>query len=85
MKKVIILGGAGFIGLNIVKYLIAQRNYKITIADNLSRGKMDSYLKEIIANENVNFVEGDFTKQSSFNNLDSDYDYCYMLASVVGS
>ena len=31
MKKVIILGGAGFIGLNIVKYLIAQRNYKITV------------------------------------------------------
>ena len=39
MKKVIILGGAGFIGLNIAKYLIANKNYKITIADNLSRGK----------------------------------------------
>ena len=44
MKKVIILGGAGFIGLNVAKYLIAKGNYKITIADNLARGKMDSYL-----------------------------------------
>ena len=33
MKKVIILGGAGFIGLNIARYLIKNRNYKITIAD----------------------------------------------------
>ena len=52
MKKVIILGGAGFIGLNIARYLIKNRNYKITIADNLSRGKMDSYMKEILSNEN---------------------------------
>ena len=84
MKKVIIIGGAGFIGLNIAKYLTANRKYKITIADNLSRGKMDSYLEEIIANENIDFIEGDFTKKSAFNNLDNDYDYCYMLASVVG-
>ena len=29
MKKVIILGGAGFIGLNIAKYLIANKNIKL--------------------------------------------------------
>lgn len=84
MEKVIILGGAGFIGLNIAKYLIEKTSYKITIADNLSRGKMDSYLKEIIANDNVDFIEGDFTKESTFKSLEKDYDYCYMLASVVG-
>lgn len=84
MKKVIILGGAGFIGLNIARYLIKNRDYKITIADNLSRGKMDSYMKEILSNDNVNFIEGDFTKESAYDNLETDYDYCYMLASVVG-
>jgi nucleoside-diphosphate-sugar epimerase len=84
MKKVIILGGAGFIGLNIARYLIKNRKYEITIADNLSRGKMDFYMEEILLNENVNFIEGDFTKESSYDNLEKDYDYCYMLASVVG-
>ena len=84
MKKVIILGGAGFIGLNIARYLIKNRNYEITIADNLSRGKMDSYMEEILSEQNVNFIEGDFTKESAFDNLEKDYDYCYMLASVVG-
>ena len=84
MKKVIILGGAGFIGLNIANYLINKGDYKITIADNLSRGKMDSYLEKIVESKNVNFVEGDFTKETSFTKLDINYDYCYMLASVVG-
>ena len=84
MKKVIILGGAGFIGLNIARYLIKNRNYEITIADNLSRGKMDSYMEEILSEQNVNLIEGDFTKESAFDNLEKDYDYCYMLASVVG-
>jgi len=84
MKKVIIFGGAGFIGLNIARYLIKNRDFKITIADNLSRGKMDSCMNEILSNNNVNFIEGDFTKESAYENLETDYDYCYMLASVVG-
>jgi UDP-glucose 4-epimerase len=84
MKKVIILGGAGFIGINIAKYLLENKDYHITIADNLSRGKMDEYLLDIIDHENVSFIEADFTNSESYLNLDTDYDYCYMLASVVG-
>lgn len=85
MKKVLILGGAGFIGLNIAKYLKKNRDYKITIADNLSRGKMDSYLSELIeSDKNINFIEGDFTTFESFSKLGIGYDYLYMLASVVG-
>ena len=39
VKKVLILGGAGFIGFNLAKSLQKRKNYNITIADNLSRGK----------------------------------------------
>ena len=84
MKKVLIMGGAGFIGFNIAKFLQQKNGYAITIADNLSRGKMDDYLSEFIKYENVNFIEGDFTQQETFNKLDKDYDYFYMLAAVVG-
>lgn len=84
MKKAVILGGAGFIGINIAKYLLKNRDYEITIADNLSRGQMDDYLKDIICHPRVNFIEGDFTISNEFKKLDNDYDYCYMLASVVG-
>lgn len=84
MKKILIMGGAGFIGFNIAKFLQTRDGYHITIADNLSRGKMDDYLSEFIKYKNVNFIEGDFTQQKTFNKLDKDYDYFYMLAAVVG-
>ena len=32
-KKALLIGGAGFIGLNITKYLAENRDYEITIAD----------------------------------------------------
>tara|TARA_B110000008_G_scaffold204426_1_gene203031 strand:- start:36 stop:1055 length:1020 start_codon:yes stop_codon:yes gene_type:complete len=84
MKKVLIMGGAGFIGFNIAKFLQKRDGYQITIADNLSRGKMDGYFVELLEKENVDFIEGDFTKIETFNKLDKDYDDFYMLAAVVG-
>jgi UDP-glucose 4-epimerase len=82
-KKVLIIGGAGFIGMNITKEL-ASKGYQITIADNFFRGKMDEALKSIINKNNISVVSDDFTKQEAFSALDGDYDYVYMLASVVG-
>ena len=84
MKKVLILGGAGFIGFNVAKRLSEREGYDITLADNLSRGKMDDYLKELLKKENVRFIEGDFTSSKTFDLLEKDYDYFYMLAAVVG-
>ena len=62
MKKVLILGGAGFIGFNIANYLSSNKEYQITIADNFSRGKNDAYLEELLSKDNVFLIEGDFTK-----------------------
>lgn len=82
--KVLILGGAGFIGMNIAEKLSTKSSYKITLADNLFRGKKDSYLESLIKKENVNLIIGDFTEPDAFEKLDKDYDQFYMLASVVG-
>ena len=84
MKKVLILGGAGFIGMNITKYLAENREYSITVADNFSRGKLDEDLLDLVNRFGVNIIEGDFTLPSAFDQLRKDYDYMYMLASVVG-
>jgi UDP-glucose 4-epimerase len=83
-KKVLLLGGAGFIGLNISKYLAENRNYEITVADNFSRGKKDEDLMALVDKFGVKILEGDFTMPSAFEQLEKDYDYVYMLASVVG-
>ena len=50
MKKVLITGGAGFIGSNLSNFL-AKKKYKITIIDDLSTGK-----KKNIKNKKINFV-----------------------------
>ena len=86
MKKVLLLGGAGFIGFSIAKYLAEKGGYKITIADNFFRagGKIDSSLQSLIDMHDIRIVTGDFTESKYFLELEKDYDYVYMLASVVG-
>ena len=31
--KVLIIGGAGFVGINLAKFLVKNRSYEITLAD----------------------------------------------------
>jgi len=85
-NKVLLLGGAGFIGYNITKYLAENRDYDITIADNFFRagGKIDELLQKLIDQHNIKVVAGDFTDPDVFDKLEKDYNYVYMLASVVG-
>jgi len=83
-KKVLILGGAGFIGLGIARFLGESRDYSITIADIFSPGQKDPDFDQIIADHSINVIEGDFAKPEMFAQLDNNYDYVYMLASVVG-
>jgi nucleoside-diphosphate-sugar epimerase len=83
-KKVLLLGGAGFIGFNISKYLAENRDYTITIADNFARGKEDDLFTALVKQHSIKVVPGDFTDPKTFDALESDYDQVYMLASVVG-
>lgn len=45
MKKVVVLGGCGFIGSHVAEYLI-QKKYNVIIIDNLSTGNIDNKPKE---------------------------------------
>ena len=86
MKKVLLLGGAGFIGFSIAKYLAQKGIYKITIADNFFRadGKIDSSLQSLIDKYDIRIISADFTESHHYQKLEKDYNYVYMLASVVG-
>jgi len=84
MKEVLILGGAGFIGYNIVRYLAENRNYELTIADDFSSGSKDDEIKSLCTQYNIRLITADFSKQESFKLLDTHYDDVYILAAVVG-
>ncbi len=83
-KKVLLIGGAGFIGYNITKYLAENRDYALTIADNFARGKQDELFNSLVVTHNITVVAGDYTQPATFDLLDKQYDQVYMLASVVG-
>lgn len=82
--KVLILGGSGFIGINLTARLLKNKNFKITIVDNFFRGKKDSSLKTLLKNKNLKLIEGDLANSETFNNFENDYDQVYVLASIVG-
>ena len=72
-KKVLLLGGAGFIGLNIARYLGENRDYELTIADNFFRhgGKEDDVLSALVSKFNIRVCKGDFTDADDFSDSDS--------------
>ena len=84
IKKVLITGGVGTIGYFLGKYLVEQ-GQKVTLADNLFRGKVDEEVKKLLLLPNVKFIELDVTKAEDFLKLDSDYDSVYHLAAINGT
>jgi len=56
MKKIIVItGGAGFVGSNLIEYLIKKTNYEILSIDNYSSGLKKNH----ILSKRVKYVKGD--------------------------
>ena len=83
MKKVIVTGGAGFIGSNLVKKLLDLNVEKLLIIDDLSTGN-ESNISLIVSDERVQFLNSKIEDIESINELFKDYDFCYHLAAGVG-
>ena len=81
IKKIIITGGAGFIGFNLASQL-AKENYNVIIWDNLSRGKYDTYLKNLLRKKNVKFIKKDLTKKINVKKM--NVSHIFHLAGSVG-
>ena len=83
MARVLVLGGAGFVGSHLATRL-AEDGHELTLVDDLSRGQADATLAALTARPGVRFVQADLTAPDALNGLPRRWDQVYMLAAVVG-
>ena len=83
MKKVLITGGAGFIGYHVANRLL-ESNYHIDLLDNFSRAVNDKHLTLITQDDRVNLLNVDLLQSATIDWIDYDYAYIYHLAAVIG-
>ena len=84
MKEVLVLGGGGFIGRNIVQFLMARGDCNVTAADIREGSNWGEISSDIEKTPRFTAVVDDFTKISAFDDLGQNFDEIYMLAAVVG-
>ena len=81
MDKILVTGGAGFIGSNLCEALL-KKGHKVVCLDNLSTGVDQNVLKQ----NNFTFVQGDANNPYDLNNIFNthDIDTVFHYAAVVG-
>lgn len=83
-KKILITGGAGFIGSALVDRLSQNLDNKIYLADNFKRGQKDTFLENILKRPNVELITLDLTKAADLDLIPGTIDEVYHLAAIVG-
>ena len=74
--KILITGGAGFIGSHLTKkFIINYPNYSIFNLDSLSYAGNLENLKEVENQDNYTFIKGDITNRLFIDNLFNDYKF----------
>jgi UDP-glucose 4-epimerase len=77
-KKIVITGGAGFIGSHMAEYWI-KRNAEIYIIDNLTTG----YLKNVPESAGVHFYKGSITDNKLMTEIIEGTEYIFNFAAMV--
>ncbi len=81
MAKILVTGGTGFVGSNLILQLLHEKNEIISF-DNNSR---NSFSNDLLLDNNVCLIEGDITNSNDLKKIPNDIDIVYHLAAVNGT
>ena len=79
--NVLVVGGAGFVGSNLVRQILQERPRKLTIIDNFLSADPINVPNDPV----INLVSGSITSERILRELDNDLDYVYHLACFHGN
>ncbi len=79
--KVVVTGGAGFIGSHLVELLLSQ-HYEVTVIDNLSAGRLEN-LRTVESNPSLKFEQVDICDIESLSPLFEGVDWVFHLAGLA--
>ena len=82
-KRILVIGGAGFIGSHTVELLLKENQKKIIIFDNFERGKLNNLSKSLKDPRVELFKDGgDILKLDLLNSAIQDVDYVFHFAAL---
>jgi UDP-glucose 4-epimerase len=80
-QKILIVGGAGFVGSNLAKKLLEAAPREVVIVDNL----LSAERANVPDKEAVTFIEGSITDDAVLSELTNDLDFVFHLATYHGN
>jgi len=80
-SRILITGGAGFIGSTIVDQLLQENVGEIIIIDNLIRGSKNN-ISSALLSKKVKLIEGDIRDLDLLNKHFQGIDYCFHMAAL---
>jgi len=83
LKKVLITGGAGFIGYHLALNLL-KKGYKIDLVDNFVRGIKDPSLVKLSKRDGINLIKLNLLDKNDLNELGKEYSLIFHLAAIIG-
>ena len=80
--RILVTGGAGYIGSNLVDALLSE-GHAVIVVDNLSTGTIAN-IEHLLGNERFRFLNDTILNEELVDRLVADVDQVYHLAAVAG-